>query len=116
MNSTYCLKYKKSVIFSIHKKGEIIKFTSYRGISFIIGKLLTGLLDRLTRWVTSSVFKFIQHTAYIFVRHPVKITLSIKCQIRLGPFYSIHRGFMRPFLSINRLALFVFFKPDIRVL
>jgi hypothetical protein len=107
--------FKKSIIFPIHKKGNIDNVTNYRGISFsnTIGKLFSGLLlNRIERWVAQhNVLKEFQagfRKNYSTVDNLFSLIsiINIGLSRGQGKVYAFFVDLSSAFDRINRHALF----------
>jgi hypothetical protein len=109
------VSFKKSVIFPLHKKGDLNNVQNYRGLSFIncISKLYTSLLHyRLSEWVNYRGL-LIEYQAgfrkgYSTVDNLFNLTSMIKLRLSTkgNKLYSFFIDFSAAFDTIDRNALF----------
>lgn len=106
--------FKKSIIFPIHKKGDLNAVENYRGISFmnVIAKIFCGvLINRLENWVdVNNILTEVQagfRKNYSTVDHIFTLTSIVKAfQARNKKVYTLFVDFKAAFDLVNRNALF----------
>lgn len=108
-------RFVKSIIFPIHKKGEVSVVSNYRGISFMntMAKLFTGiLLARLERWViTNNILNEYQagfrrgYSTCDNVFNLISI-INLVLKDKGKKLYSFFVDFKAAFDNVNRHALF----------
>lgn len=106
--------FRKSIVFPIHKKGDVNNAENYRGISFmnVVAKIFTGiLLNRLEVWVKDNnllcEFQAGFRAGYTTADHIFAIHNIVQCYLqKRKKLYAIFIDFKAAFDSINRSALF----------